>query len=229
MKNVRMLSLLLICSFFAYTITAQVSFGLRGGVNFANVNATDAIEALAPDFKYTTAFSVAGMAEIPITENFAFQPELAYTVKGFSLEESVNVELFNTPIPLGVRAITKFGYLEAPLLGKVKFGNETVKAYIAAGPSFGYALNGNLQTRTNSIIDIKLIDTDINLDAIDYERFEVSGVAGAGLQFQTVFGQFFVDARYQHGFTELYDIPLVEEKIKNQGFSLNAGFFIPLH
>jgi len=227
MKNMKNLSLILICSFFAYTAMAQ-SIGFRGGVGWSKVYATDAIDAVAPDFELATVYSAAVVAELPITENFAFQPELAYAKKGFSIEESMDLELFNLPIPVGVRAISTFGYLEAPLLAKVQFGDEIVKGYFTAGPSFGYAVNGNLETRTNGFLDVKLIDTDINLDVIDYQSFEVGGVVGAGVSFQTTAGKFFVDARYQHGFTELYDIPFLEEKVKNQGFGLNAGLLIPL-
>jgi len=227
MKIMKNWSLILICSFFAYSAVAQ-SVGFRGGVGWSKVYATDAIDALAPDFNLATVYSAGVVAEFPITDNFAFQPELAYARKGFSIQQQTDIELFNLPIPIGARAISTFGYLEAPLLAKMQFGNEVVKGYFTAGPSLGYAVDGNLETRTDGFLDIKLIDTDINLDAIDYQRFEVSGVLGAGVSFQTVAGKIFVDARYQHGFTELYDIPFLEEKVKNQGFGLNAGFLIPL-
>ncbi len=227
MKIVKNLLIVWACFGFTYSAVAQ-SVGVRGGVGWSKVYATDAIDALASDFELATVYSAALVAELPITRNFAFQPELAYTRKGFSIQQQADIELFNLPIPLGTRAISTFGYLEAPLLAKMQFGNEVVKGYFTAGPSFGYAIDGNLETRTDGFLDIKLIDTDINLDAIDYQRFEVSGVVGVGASFQTGVGKIVMDARYQHGFTELYDIPFLEEKVKNQGFGLNAGLLIPL-
>ena len=36
---------------FTFTAQAQVSLGLRGGYQMSNINVTDGLDALAPDFK----------------------------------------------------------------------------------------------------------------------------------------------------------------------------------
>lgn len=213
---------------FTFTAQAQVSLGLRGGYQMSNINVTDGLDALAPDFKTIDAFSIGVVMEVPLGYGFHFQPELAYSRKGFSLQESTALDLFNIPVPVGVEAISRFDYLEAPLLMKYKFGDGRVNAYLAAGPTFGYALDGQLITRANALIDIKLLDTDIDLNAINYERFEVGAALGGGVSFYTPFGQLFVDARYNHGFTQVYDIPVVDEKARNQNFGINVGFLVPI-
>ncbi len=207
---------------------AQLSLGLRGGLNFGNVYTTDALNALTPDFQYINGPSIAGVLEYGFSDNFAFQTELAYTRKGFKTNVGTDINLFNVPLPVGVTAESRFNYFEVPLLAKVKFGDEVVHGYITAGPTFGYASSGRLVTRANALIEFKVSDTNINLDAINYERFEVGGSVGAGIGFNTSFGELFADARYTHGFTELYDIPIVEEKIKNKGFALSIGFLVPM-
>ena len=219
---------LLAFAVFTLTAQAQVSIGLRGGYQVANINTTDGLNALTPDFKAIDGFSIGAVAEVPLGYGFHFQPELAYTRKGFSVQESTALELFNLPIPVGVEAISRFDYLEAPLLMKYKFGDGRVNAYVAAGPTFGYALDGQLITRANALLDIKLLDTDIDLDAINYERFEVGAALGGGVSFYTPFGQLFIDARYNHGFTQVYDIPVVDEKVKNKSFGINVGFMVPI-
>ena len=212
------------------TVNAQeISFGIKAGVNFANVNATQALDQLTPDFKDIMTYSFGGVAELGINENFAIQSELLYTQKGFGLREGVNVDLFNIPLPLGVTAESRFNYLEVPLLAKVKFGNDQVKGFLTAGPTFGYATSGRLVTKANVLVDFRLVDTPINLDAINFQRFEVGGALGGGVAFDTDFGELFVEARYNHGFSQLYDIPLVDETLRNRNIALSAGIMIPIN
>lgn len=222
------LAIALLISLFSTAQAQEVSFGLRGGVNFANVYTTEGLGNLTPDFKSYEAINLAAIAEIGITENFAFQPELAFINKGFVIAEDFDLELFNIPLPVGASAESRFRYVELPLLAKYKFGGESLNAYVMAGPTIGYAMSGRLVTRANALIDFKISDSNVDLDAIDYERFEVGGLVGAGVSINTTFGQLFADARYQRGFTQLYDIPVVDERIRNQGISLNVGFLVPI-
>ncbi len=229
MKTTPLMFALLTLMSFLTTATAQnVSLGFRGGVHFPNVYTTDGIDNLTPDFKTYTATNIAAVAEISIGEHFALQPELAYVGKGFKVAEDFALDLFNIPLPVGVTAESRFNYLELPVLAKYKFGNDMVGGYVTAGPTVGYALNGRLITRANALVDFKVSDSNIDLDAINYERFDVGGAVGAGFTVNTTFGQLFADARYTRGFTQLYDIPVIDEKIRNQSFGVNIGFLVPL-
>ncbi len=211
-----------------FSLKAQISVGLKGGGNFANVNATQSLDNLIPDFQDITTFSVGGVAEIGITDQLAFQPELLYTRKGFGIRQSTDVNLFNIPLPLGVTAETHLDYLELPLLAKVKLGTNNINAFLTAGPTFGYATGGRLLTRANVLLDFTLVDTPINLEAINFQRFEIGGALGAGLEVDTEYGRFFAEARYNHGFSQLYDIPLVDERLRNRNIALSAGFLLPI-
>lgn len=223
MKNSRIFltTIFAIATTFAYS---QINFGIRTGVNFANVNETAALDALTPKFHTVTGANVAGIVEFEFGEHFSIQPEISYTQKGFALREGMDLNLYNIPIPVGVTATSKFSYLEMPVLFKGKVGNDKIKAYAIAGPSIGYAVDGQLKTTANAFFEFQLTDTDIDLGAIGYEQLELSGIVGIGTEIKIPSGKIFFDARYQHGFTELYDIPVFNEKIKNQGFGLNAGY-----
>ncbi len=225
----------LIASLFALGILtttalqAQVAVGLRGGVNFGSVDQTDLLNELTPEFESITGLTAGIYAELPLGRQLAFRPELAFTQKGFGLSQEVGVDLFEVPLPVGVRAQSVFDYLELPLLMKVSFGEQAIKAYLTAGPSVGYALGGRLKTRSTGLLELDLINTSINLDAVNYERFELAGIVGGGLSFETGPGTIILEGRYQHGFTELYDIPLVSERIRNRGYAINVGYNIPLN
>lgn len=216
---------------FALTSTvasAQFSLGLRAGFNWANISESQAIDNLTPDFKYIDNYNYALVAEIPVTENIAFQPELALIKKGFALNEGLDINLLGIDIPLGASAESRFSYVEVPLLAKFKTGGEYISAYAIAGPTVGYATGGKLVTKANVLIEFDIAETDIDLDAVDMNRFELGGVVGAGLALNIGSGQAFVDARYQMGFTPVHDLSVLDERVTNTGFGVNVGFMVPI-
>lgn len=228
MKNPVKLLLLISCTLAALTTEAQISIGLKGGANWANIQAPDAVDAVTPDFRTLNGFTLGAVASLNLIDKLAFQPELLYTRKGFVLQEGFDADLFNIPVPLGVKAASSFDYLELPLLMKYQFGGDAIKAYVVAGPSFGYAVSGRLKTTADALFDIELTNRKIDLNSIDYQRFEVGAAVGAGFSFSTPLGDLFLDGRYTHGFNQVYDIPLLTDKVKNKGFALSAGFLIPI-
>lgn len=207
---------------------AQLSVGVKGGVNFANVYTTEALGSLTPDFKHIDEFHFGVVGELGLTDHFALQSELNVMKKGLQFSEDFNANVFNMNIPLGVTTEARFTYVEVPLLAKVKFGDGPLQAYAVAGPTFGYAAAGRLDNKAKALLEIDLGTVDVDLDQIDYERFEVGAQAGLGAVLNLGGTQLFADARYGLGFTELYDIPVFEEKVKNKGISLSAGIMFNL-
>lgn len=214
---------------FVFSASAQISVGIKTGFNSANIHATKTLDNVLPNFKSIDNMNFGLVAEIAITDQVAFQPELNFMKKGFGLKEGFDLELFNIDVPLGVTAESQFSYIDIPLLAKYKFGTEGLSAYVVAGPTVGLATKGRLVTKADVLVtEIKLTNTPINLDAIDYKRVELGATVGAGVTLNTGFGQLFADARYSRGFTQLYDIPLVDEKVSNKGFGVNFGVMMPI-
>lgn len=203
---------------------AQVSVGAKAGIYTSFIDVTDAAEGLTQNVEGLTTATFGIVSEIGLGENFAFQPELLYTTKGFKVSEGLNINLGGFPIPAGVTASTKINYLELPLLAKYKFGNEGLRFNITAGPVVSYAMNGQLDTRANLLLDINPIKTNIDLDALNYERLEVSASIGVGMEYETGGGAFFADARYVHGFSDLYNAPVVDLNLKNRGIGVTVGY-----
>ena len=166
MKPTNRFSILAAFAFFVavFTVpaTAQVALGVRAGGNFATVNATETLDKLAPDFKYTPGFDLAGVAEINFGRYFALQPELHWTQKGFRFAETFDVPVGRFNVPAGADATFRTNYLELPVLAKLKLGNDLVQAYAAAGPSVGYAMNAKLVTRPRLFIEFDPINTPVN-------------------------------------------------------------------
>ncbi len=210
-------------------VTAQTSIGIRTGIHFAEIDAPKEIAGVGSFIKPVTSISVGLITEFKINEQFSFQPELGYARKGFKLSEGLDLNLFKVPLPLGVKTVTSFDYIEVPLLLKYQFGNEQIKAHVFGGPNMGYATSGRLKTSARVFFDIPLTNTSLDLDNIGYKRFEIGGTVGAGLSVNAGAGQLFVDARYTHGFNKLYDIPVVDIKLRNHSFGVNIGYMVPLN
>ena len=202
---------------------AQISVGVKAGYTVNNVYTTEGLGAIAPNFENIDGFQLGVLANVPVVAGFSIQPELNYQRKGFSLSEGLDAAILGVNVPVGATADTRISYIDMPVLMKYTFGQDAVKAYVAAGPTFGYATGGHIRTRAKALFEFDLGTVDLNLDNLNYERFEVGGAVAAGLEFDLDAVTLFTDVRYQRGFTELYDIPLVNEKVRNTGVAMSAG------
>ncbi|MEL6865666.1 MAG: porin family protein [Bacteroidota bacterium] len=214
--------------FFQLGLQAQHSLGFRIGAASAGVKAPDALSALTGRFDKLTAWDIALFSELKIAPNFSIQPELAYAQKGFVIDETRDLNLFDIPLPLGVRSVTQINYVEMPLLAKLSFGHHKVSGFVGIGPNISYALDGKLKARARVILDIPITNTDIDLDQIGYNRFEAGGIITAGVAVDTGNGKFFIDARYKRGFTDTYTVPVVDLEVRNSSFGMNIGYAFKL-
>ncbi|MCB9081987.1 MAG: PorT family protein [Lewinellaceae bacterium] len=229
MKKIVGLSAFLLSALLTFPLAAQdIQVGVRGGVNWSHVRTTELLGAVTPEFSSIVNPQFAVVAEWNVNDNFSLLAEPGYTRKGFGLKQSVDVPVFGIDLPLGVALETRFNYMDLPLLAKARVGGQQARAYVVAGPAVGYAMDGELLTRTRGLLNLDLTRTNLNLGSLGFERWEISGVVGVGAEVQTSFGKLFVDGRYQHGFTQLYDIPAVTESIRNSAFAVQVGYTLPL-
>lgn len=228
MKPLNKIALAILALGSALPLSAQIFIGVRGGAHLSNVKATETLESLTPDFRFAPGGTAGVTAEFGITDWFAVQPEINWTQKGFNFDEGIDFDLGNLPIEAGADVVFRTNYLELPVLGKFKFGNDVVKGYVAAGPQVGYALDAQLITTPRIFFELDPIRTDIDFENLDYNRVEFSGVGVLGVEFNLNRIKIFADARYTHGFTELYNFPYVNEQLKHRGLTFGAGVAVNL-
>ena len=207
---------------------AQVSLGLKSGAHFNTVRSDESLETVFPKLDYTSGAQFGAVAEFPIWGALSAQAEFNYLRKGFVYQLNQDVNLFDVPVPVGVNADFRIQHFELPVLLKYTFGEGPLRAYVTGGPSVSYANDGEIITRTTGVIELRVATVPLNLDRINYERFDVGLQGGAGFSIHTPLGKIFADGRYHHGFNQVYDIPVVESTIKNQGYSINAGVLVPI-
>ncbi len=205
----------------------RIQLGARGGANWSTMTKFDLIENVTPTFRLMPSGGAALFAEFPITEQFSIRPEFAYTQKGFLVKESLNMsgtEFLGVNIPIGGTLAFKTNYLELPVLAKLKLGNASMPhGYLIIGPSVGYMTDAKAIIRVLGLFPLKpSIGTDY------FHRFELSGVGALGFEVPIGNGNIFIEGRYQHGFSRVLDIPLLELPVRNRTVGVSAGFSFPI-
>jgi len=175
-------------------------FGVKGGLNMATATGDDA-EGLS------SKMGIVGGAFMcyNITEIFAIQPELLYSMKGAKDEADETIS---------------FNYFEIPLLFKVNFPTEgKIKPSLYAGPTLGILMTAEDTTGEDIKDYVKTMDIGI--------------LAGAGVGYQMEKGLLFLEARYEIGMTGIMDFTDDEldamemdaqPDVKNSVISIMVGY-----
>ena len=195
MKKLIFLSLLAVL---ALSSCVTTHYGLRGGVNLANLSADDD-EGLST----RTGIFFGGFGEFGVTEKIAIQPEILYSQQGSKYEDSESGgEFFDGQF--------KFDYLNVPVMAKFYVSDGF---FVEAGPQIGILLSAKdeYDTPFSGEDDIK--------DFVSSTDFG----GNLGLGYQTEMGLNF-NARYNFGLSSIDDFEGVDENIKNGVISIGVGF-----
>ena len=206
-------------------VKAQNFIGARASLAFQNVSAPSLNGQLS--LNTISTYTLGAVAEFGLSPNFSVQPELNYAEKGFKVNVTAGdgINILGTTINLSGSAVTSVKYIDLPVLLKYKFGEEGgVRWYVTAGPTFGYAASGSLDTYADVLIKIKVTSTPIDFTANGFNQFEVGGAFGGGVEIPVGDGKLFADARYTRGFTDAYTVPAIGASVRNTGFAIGAGY-----
>jgi len=119
MKNYVLISMLAVL---ILSSCACNRFGLKTGMNVASITGDD-----TDNLDSRVAFFFGGFAELCVTDQFSFQPELLYSMQGAKYSESE-----------GYDGKFKLDYLNVPLMGKYYV---TEALSIEAGPQIGFLVS----------------------------------------------------------------------------------------
>lgn len=206
------------------TASAQVQVGFRAGANWGAVSKPEFLDNFSPTFRLSPGLTGAVFVEAPISDRVSIRPEVSYIQKGFLIDEGFELPLGNWNLPLGARVAYPTRYVELPVLAKINLNEGPVQVYMLAGASAGYAVNGRIRTRTSGIFRSAPMDVDMNMGTMGYNRWDFSAIGGLGFSAEAGAGKFFVEARYQHGFSRQYDLPFIQLPIRNRGLGASIGY-----
>lgn len=206
----------------------KIEIGVKGGLSLSSVSNFDVLNFLGQDLKYRAAGGGGVFAEIPLGTQFSFRPEVSYSRRGTKLAglnlSGLNLGGLGTLLGGISNARLDLDYIDIPLLAKYKFSESGVaKPYIVAGPVLSFMVGHQMNNNILSIIDFTY-NADLN-----YNKVDIGGMLGAGVEFPVGKVKGFVEASYMRGFTNMVDnLGIVKVSSKNNSFGLQAGLAFPI-
>lgn len=200
--------------------------GFHTGMNISNYFGGDVTSMLVDGQRYITRYSnLPGFngsifAEIKITENLTFQPELSMTLNRYNLNNSLPGHLWYDPeiiVYYNLDWNVTEMYINIPLLLKVNvlqtgwysldiYPGMAIGWLAARGVEINYFLQQNVTENTN--------------------RREYLAIFGIGNNFRTPYGDLMLDFRYQHKMLNnnlSYDKVTILD-IRYDVYSINIGY-----
>lgn len=183
-KFFTVLFILLLFSSFTFS---QMQFGVKAGLNIANIGGSDADKLVGRSLDSKTGFTGGVFFNYQFNNLFAIQPEAYYSMKGATYSEG------------GAKLTISLDYIEIPVLLKllIPVQGSNIKPSIFAGPAIGfntthkYKVEFNGQTQEEDIQNTK--STDFSL------------AFGGGIGFMIGKNELAFDVRYILGLTTIDD------------------------
>jgi hypothetical protein len=184
-----------------------VQAGVKVGIDFSSLpNAGQVIDQIvkipSTETSSKTGAVLGGFVMLPIRDRLAFQPELAFVMKGVKLNEGN-----------GGTVTASLSYLEFPMLIRYAMAMDKHTGYVLVGPTFG------VKASTSAKLDAPSQSTDFNIDPA-IRTFD-AGLAFAG---GVEYNRYLFEARYTQGLTDVgTDVYPHADSVKNRVFSILAG------
>lgn len=187
----------------------EISYGAKAGLNLSNLNGID------EDVSTRTSFHLGGFAEIAITEEFSFQPELIYSSQGAKSEVSLDSE-FGT-----IRGTTvfKLDYLNLPLLGKYYV---TENFSLLGGPQIGFLLSAKADVEATASTDDGSISESGTVDLKEVLKSVDFGL-NLGLEYKFD-NKFKFGANYVLGLSNIAKEAESDDALKNRVLQFSVGY-----
>lgn len=218
MKSVRtkiyLLAAIVLTLAVANKTQAQVTFGIRGGINFFNINGHDPRGAKL-DNKLKTGFDLGINIEAPLAQDFYIQPGLLFASKG-------GKSTSYSDVGNAVKTTFTLSYLEVPVnfIYKPEVGNG--KLLLGAGPYLGFGVGGKVKGADGSEQDVKFkssVPSNAD-DAFYYKPVDFGANLLVGYEFTRHVS---VQLNAQLGLTN--NSPYKDgSSYKNTGFGLSLGY-----
>lgn len=206
-----------------FSVNAQLSMGAKAGIRIASMTGFTAENFGEEGEEFRTenviGVDVGAVLSYQVSSLFTIQPELSYVQKG--------VKIIGSEDGFGTEGILRVNNLELTALAKLTFGSGQVQGYFAAGPSFGYALDGKIESEVDLLGSPLKFKMDLDFDEMEFSRTDFGGILGAGVLFNAGPVNLFLDGRYAIGFTNL-NTGDDDIESQNRGISLTFGVLVPV-
>lgn len=150
-----------------------------------------------------------------ITESVGIQTELFYVQKGSQIKGLDGNK--------SMTANTKLSYIELPVLLKLTVPTSSVKFHLLGGGYAAFRLSGKMYTTTK--VNGKKVGSQVETNVKDkFKKLDFGITVGAGVSVDLNAASLVLEARYNHGLANVYDVKNSKVKVKNRAFSFMVGF-----
>ena len=177
---------------------AQIQFGVKAGVNLANLTLSD-VPTNEESLKTNTDFNAGLLAYIPIANSLVFQPEVVYSGQGSKVSD-----------PSGSGTLS-YSYINVPLL--IKYAHSS-GLFIETGPQVGFLMSAKAKS------DGVSVDVKSSAQSTDF-----SWAFGVGYKIPEV--NLGLDVRYNLGLTNVNKDD-TDGKIKNSVFQIGLFYLFSM-
>lgn len=184
---------------------AQVKFGVKAGPQFTNLVGNDDV-----DVKSKFGFHAGAYANIRFSEQFAFQPEVLYSMQGAESEDSFTVMGVTTTDEDKI----KLSYINVPLMMKW-YAYDGLN--FEFGPQVGFNVSAKSESKRTITSDEGTIVTEADEDMDDIETVDFGFNIGAGYELPNGLN---FGVRYGLGLTEIAK----DSDLKNSVISVGIGY-----
>jgi uncharacterized protein YraI len=180
---------------------APPTYGVIAGIALAQLSGKNSTDNLSMRFGFTAG----ALAFFRLKNNFGFQPEILYAMKG-AVKKSGDSE-----------STVHLDYIDLPLLFRMTLPTgKNLSPYLTIGPVLSYNLQAIvMQSGSNSvqeITDVKKLDYGISV--------------GGGVQFAISQRTFIAEARYYLGLAKIHDTKTDPLDLKNNCLTITLGWLL---
>ncbi len=234
-----------------YSQDKPMKFGIRGGINLANINqdfetipidVDDIPLQISFDKSNYTTFDFGGFFEYWFSNTIGIQVNGLYNMKGVKAKAGFNTSFdtlgFIADVDGDIEGTVKLTYISFPVLAKIAFSEgNAVRPYLIVGPEVGFLNAAEVSLEMDVKIEIATIgysetesfdeEEDIK-DQLESTEFALN--IGGGIEFPLGSAKGFLDARYALGLSKINKA--IEEEaedifgdkdVKNNVIYINVG------
>jgi hypothetical protein len=218
MKKVFINSSLMLLLLITTPTFAQIQFGVKAGINLANMLAKNNDETYSDYFKMKPGFHVGATLEFPIVKRFSFETGLLLSTKGVKANEKYTLDY----VTYESKAKINLYYLDIPLTAKVFFDIGCAKIYGAFGPYLGIGLKGKSKWETTAMGKTETENENIKFGSADDQtkRLDYGLTAGAGVEINSVQ----IGISYGYGLANLNNNTDNGAKTQNRVLGISVGY-----
>ncbi len=204
MKKMRLTAVVVMLTIVT-AVSAQVSLGIKGGVNMSNLVYDDEVDDKNPKI----GFNIGLAADVDFAPNVALQTGLFFNTKGFkSVNDAIEAEYTENLM-----------YLQLPLHLAYKVDvTPGTRVVFHAGPYAAYGVGGSRKAKVGNLSGTWDVDKIFGDAAGQYKPFD----AGLGLGVGAEMGVFLIDLGWDMGLVNISNRD--NGNTKNQNAYLSVGY-----